>query len=231
MVSMIKCCVCKKTYKNTCVDITTAELRTLNSNKGYDWSCKNCRTVASDIKDLKSLLIKLQEEIQSLKSTNVDVRPVNEVFFEEVVTEVADRAKRQSNLIVFGLEEPDQNLTSAERFTIDKNEVADIIHIIKPNVITSDIKPIRLGKYSPQKKRPIKIKLNSEQEVVDIIRNAKKISNSRYHKKISISFDRTPKQQDLYRKIKYELQERLGSGETNLIIRYRNNVPVIVPKN
>lgn len=32
------------------------------------------------------------------------------VFFEENVNDVADRAQRQYNLIIFGLEESDQNL-------------------------------------------------------------------------------------------------------------------------
>lgn len=231
-ISMLKCCICKKFFKNTCVEITSTELRVLNANKGYDWSCKNCRSIGNDIKELKGLIIKLQEDIQALRASHEEVRPTNDLgFFEEVVAEVADRAKRQSNLIVFGVTEQDQSVGKDERIRNDKQEISEILRIIRPNFDMLDMNPIRLGKFVAGKNRPIKIKLGNEQQVVDIIRNVKNLVNSRFHKKVSLSFDRTIKQQALYRRVKEELQERLNSGETNLKIKYINNLPTIVPKN
>lgn len=91
-------------------------------------SFKNCRTSASDIKVLSSLIIEIQEEIQNLKSSNVDVRPANVlVCFEKVVIDETDN---------FGLEEPDQNLIASLRITIDKHKVADILQVIKPKFIS-----------------------------------------------------------------------------------------------
>nr|CAH7763791.1 unnamed protein product [Callosobruchus chinensis] len=69
---LVTCSVCKDKYKHTssCVDITTNEVRTLNSNKGYDWTCGGCRAIGKDLKDLKSLIIQLQNEIKDLKAEN-----------------------------------------------------------------------------------------------------------------------------------------------------------------
>lgn len=229
---MVKCCICKKSFKNSCVDLTSNEVRTLNANKGYDWSCITCRAIGSDIKDLKCLILKLQEDIQTLKTTNSAAKPLSDNnLIDEVVAEMEDRAKRKCNLIIFGLDEQNQNMQVVERVDADKREILDIFRVIKnpPNI--NEFKPIRLGRYETGKKRAVRIQFNHEQQVQEIIRHAKNLKNSGYNKKIVLTFDRTPRQQELYKKARIELHNRLESGETNLKIKYHNNVPVIVTKN
>lgn len=237
-VSVVKCCICKKSFRNACVDVSSAELRTLNSNKGYDWTCRSCRPISGDIKDLKALILQLQEEIQNLKDTchNSDAgSPTGSTndtnFFEEVAAEVADRARRSKNLIIFGVVEQSQNLSSNDRKYADVAQVQDILKVLQPDISAADIKPIRLGKHSSNKNRPIQVNFDTDEKVRDVMKNIKKLANTKYHKKISISYDRTPKQQAFYRKVKNELQERINAGETNITIKYRNNIPVIVAEN
>ena len=50
-------------------------------------------------------------------------------------------------------------------------------------------------------------------------------------KNIKISFDRTPRQQEVYKQLKAQLNDRLVKGESNLKIRYFNGTPKIVSLN
>lgn len=237
-VLIVKCCICKKAFRNACVDVSSAELRTLNANKGYDWTCKGCRPISADIKDLKALILQLQEEIQNLKDTyrNSDAgTPISCTtdtnFFEEVAAEVTDRARRRRNLIIFGVTEQSQNISITDRRNADMAQVQDILKILQPDINAAVIKPIRLGKHVPNKNRPIQVKFETDQQVRNVMRNVRKLENTKYQKKVFISYDRTPKQQAFYSKVKDELQERISAGETNLRIRYRNDIPVIVAEN
>lgn len=199
---------------------------------GYDWSCITCRAIGNEIKDLKTLILKLQDDIHNLKTLNQNAdHSTNHTLFDDIVAEVEDRAKRKCNLIIFGVEEQNQNLQSVERTEVDKKEISGILQVVKSNINVNDITPIRLGRYISGKKRPIRIRLPHEQQVHEIIRNAKNLRNSKYNKIISLSFDRTTRQQEMYKKVRTELRERLDSGEKDLKIQYVNNKPVVVTKN
>nr|CAH7719522.1 unnamed protein product [Callosobruchus chinensis] len=140
---MIKCCICKKQFKNSCVDISSAEARLLNSNKGCDWSCKVCRSFGNDIKDLKALILKLQDDIQAFKTTRSDDATLNRnEFLEEVISELSERNKRRKNVIIFGVPEQDAN---DDGDTADKDKVTDILHTIDRNFSLQDVKIVRLG--------------------------------------------------------------------------------------
>nr|CAH7738711.1 unnamed protein product [Callosobruchus chinensis] len=92
---LVTCSVCKDKYIHSCVDITTNEVRTLNSNKGYDWTCGGCRAISKDLKDLKSLIIQLQNEIKDLKAENARNTKHLGFGFEDVVAEVSERQKEK----------------------------------------------------------------------------------------------------------------------------------------
>nr|CAH7757832.1 unnamed protein product [Callosobruchus chinensis] len=106
---MVMCSVCKEKYKYTCVEITYNELRTLSSNKGYDWTCVECRSLGRDIKDLKALTIQLQNEIKDLKVENARNADASAFTIEDVVLEISDRERRKNNLILFNVPEPNQS--------------------------------------------------------------------------------------------------------------------------
>lgn len=230
---MIKCSVCKKAFKHSCVDITLEELRILNdNNKGYDWSCKNCRNFGNELRDLKALILKLQNDICDLKSEYSEGRSsVKEDNFEEILEEFNQRNVRKSNLVIFGVEEQDQELSAATCIEQDKTEVANILRVIEPELNTQNIKPIRLGIFNNTKNRPIKISLNDEKRVHSVIRKANVLKNNRSYKNISISLDRTPRQIEHYRKLKKELKEREDGGEQNLRIKYVKGIPKIISLN
>lgn len=228
---MVTCCICKDKFKNSCVDITANEVRTLNSNKGYDWTCINCRPISQDIKQLKALIIDLQQEIKQLRVERN--QPVGEcsLDFEEIVSELSERQKRMKNIILFNVIEQDQQKPSAARIEGDKSHAISILSSIAPEVPVNDIKPIRLGSFSANKIRPIKITLQNEHATVNVFKNAHKLKSHQTYKKVKVSSDKTKRQIEFYKKTKQEMNDRLEAGETNLKIKYINQIPKIVSEN
>lgn len=230
---MIKCGVCKKVFKNSCVDVSPNEVRMLNANKGLDWSCKQCRTQGSDIKELKALILKLQEDIQTLKTENRGAvnSHVSDEIFEEIVEEIHQRDKRRCNLMVFGVPEQITNIPSEAKLNKDKGDVVELLKTVVPDFAPRNLKLNRLGIAATDKTRSIRITLESEHQVLNFIRNAKNLRSSKFDKKVSLSFDRTPRQQSHYKKIRNQLRQRLEEGEDNLKIKHVNGIPKIVSLN
>ena len=50
-------------------------------------------------------------------------------------------------------------------------KVSDILHTVTPKLNTNDIKPIRLGRFAVDKSRPIKIRLDNDNDVLKVIRH------------------------------------------------------------
>lgn len=227
---MVECSICKKFFKNTCVDVTSAEVRAINANKGYDWSCKDCRAFGNDLKELKALIIGLRDEIHSLKEENSRMVGSfkNNINFEEVIAEINDRNSRKCNIVIFGVEEQDQSGSDASIKEDDKNTVINVINAICPNNEAECTELTRLGKYQSTKIRPIKVTLSNDKQVLSVIRNAKNLRNNRVYRNISISYDRTKRQIEYYKSLKAELDERRSQGEHDCKIKYFNGVPKIV---
>nr|CAH7715709.1 unnamed protein product [Callosobruchus chinensis] len=228
---MVTCCVCKNRYKHSCVDITSNEVRVLNTNKGYDWTCGGCRTVGKDINDLKSLIIQLQNDIKELKANNARTISQTDFTFEDVVSEISEREKRKNNIILFNVPEADRSKSANEQSASDKNVVVDVLKEIIPEVSLDSIKPIRLGVFTSSKKRPIKVTLDNNDIVRKVLTNARKLQSSNRYKTIILSSDRTKRQIDFYKATKQELIERQNSGETNCRIKFFNGTPRIVNLN
>lgn len=229
---MLKCSVCKKLFKNTCVDVSTSEIRVLNSNKGYDWSCKDCRVFGNDLKDLKAIILKLQDDIQALKTENSEIRQSSTSFdFEEVIAEITDREKRKCNLIVYGLEEPNQDQLASDRIESDRKQITSVLNTVAPELPFVNIKPIRLGRHTAGKVRPVKITLKEERSVHDVIKNGSALKNHRSFKNIRLSFDRTPRQLEYYKKVKEELVAKQNIGDQQYKIKYIRGIPRVVPLN
>ena len=152
-------------------------------------------------------------------------------FFEEIIEEINERNKRQRNLVIFGVTEPNQNLSTEARENNDKSQVSDILHTVIPELNTNDIKPIRLGRFAVDKSRPIKIRLDNDNDVFKVIRHCNTLKNSRYRNKVFISMDRTPRQLEYFKMIREEFNRRKNAGENNIKIKYVNGIPKITSLN
>lgn len=226
---MITCSVCTRVFKHSCVNITSEEFRILcDPDKGYDWSCSNCRKIGGQLKELKNLILSLQNDIQLLKDENRTLKSSDaDTDLENVIEEINERNHRKRNLIIFGLSEQKQEDTPEARMQKDKNEVENIIGCLDKDFELHDIKPNRLGRYNKDKVRPIKISLKDEDQVRELIKNAKNLKNSRY-KKVFVSVDRTQMQLRHYKKLKEEVAHKNSIGQEKFKIKYFNGTPKIV---
>lgn len=148
----------------------------------------------------------------------------DEEYFEEIVNEISAREKKRKNIIVFNAPEP--KLETAEKNSeADNNFICNLFNLINP-----DVRPLlvhRLGISNPSKIRPVKIALNSEQDVFSILKNTNKLKNVPLYKGISVTNDKTKRQTDYFKKVTSTLDERIKNGE-NLRIKYVKGIPKIV---
>ena len=90
------------------------------------------------------------------------------------------------------------------------------------SIVSSDIvKHHRIGKFSNQKIRPIRVVFSSS----SIARNV--IVKYRTSDKIFINRDLTPMQQKKAYSIRNEFKRRIAAGENDITLKYRNGMPNI----
>lgn len=229
---LITCCVCQNKFKYSCAGLSLSEVKTL-SKTGISWTCPNCNEFGQNINELKAILLDLKNEVAALKAENnklVGKSSLDDIAFEEVVHEVAERQRRKKNIIIYGLKESTDKNTYKED---DKLATIEILNHLLADQDFSFINPIRLGKYvsDTNKKRPIKVTLQDEHMPHNILHLAMKLREVDHFKMINISLDRTPRQIRLHTSCKKELETRLSQGESNLKIKYINGIPKIISSN
>lgn len=219
-VKTISCHTCHDIYFHQCIDMGSADLRFIKSKKGLTWSCESCSLMGDSISDLKSVIVALQREVAGLKAVQSNSSSSENVDFEDIVNEVSDRQYRKNNLIIFGI--PDNSSNA-------KDVIKEIFSEMRCD-LEEDITPVRLGKPDSSRKlpRPIKLRFKSHETVFKLLFKSKLLRSSEKFKNIRMSSDKTPRQQELYRKIKQELNARIANGETNIQIKYVNGIPRIV---
>lgn len=224
---LLKCCVCRKAYNHSCVNITSSETRLINAKKSVKWTCQKCDQIGNDINSLKAAIVALQEEIRNIKPA--EPATLSNTQFEEVVQEVLERQHRQCNLIIFGMKEQSAAVSKEERISSEKSSVSELITYLSPRTDSRITNIRRLGKYDKDRRspRPIKVSFSSSETVLELIKKAYNLKNSEF-REISLSFDKTPKQLQHYNQLKLELEERKKNGETNVKIKHFNGSPKIV---
>ena len=212
---VVNCSVCKKLFLPTCVDLNRTEVRKINTNKGLIWSCKDCMSLGNDLMQLKSVIVGLQDEIKALKSLHEErhkqASPL--MMTEEIIQEVMERDRRRNNVMVFGV--PEGRFDSKDQqITADGATLADMFGVLEAGA--ADYRLRRVGKYDPSKTN---------------LRKAKILKTVDRFSRVFISRDRTPFQTKLYRSVRDELDARIADGESDLRIKYKNDVPQIVALN
>nr|CAH7762459.1 unnamed protein product [Callosobruchus chinensis] len=224
---LVTCSVCQKSFYHGCINLTSSETRLINSKKSVTWTCDECEKLGNDIISLKAAIVALQKDLKAISSVPHNT-PAAKIEFEEVVQEVMERQNRKSNLMIFGLKEQEQS-TKDDRIQAEKTDVLKILTFVSPSLTSvSDIR--RVGKFDSERThpRPVKVTLGTSDQVLEIIRRSAKLKNSGFNN-ISISFDKTPKQVEYYRKLKEELDQRRSNGESNIRIKHSRH-QLLLPK-
>ena len=137
-----------------------------------------------------------------------------------------DKEEEATSVIVHGVAESDATDTD-QRETEDIDVIAAMMHEIdSDNVKVSKI--VRLGKKptatassdNTQKPRPIKLVLESEEQKIQVLKNAKnlRLAKEGGWETVFIHQDLTPKQRETRKQLLQEMRERMDKGEVNLMI-------------
>lgn len=231
----LTCSVCQHLYGNSCVGMSSSEVRIINSKKSISWNCSKCESIGSDIMSLKSIIVSLQKEISELRSsiaTSSQTVKIQDESFEEIVQELEDRMQRRNNIMLYGLAEPSQDIAAEVRAQTDIKSVEEALKFVNPDVQLDIKKVFRVGKSyaSTGKPRPLKITLNSDAPVRQLLSRSGQLKKYRKHPNLFLSSDCTPRQNEYFKRVKAEFERRKNDGES-VQMRFVRGVPTIKPLN
>ena len=165
-------------------------------------------SVKQDIIELKE---KSNDEIGAIKQDFIElkeqckdnVQDTHQLSIEEIAREVQERQDRKKNLLVFGIQESD-NEDPQIRKQHDSKKLAELLEDMTIDVPFSD--PIRLGKKGPRP-RPLRFKLTDEADKESILRNTHKLKGVAKYNNVYVNRDQTPLERDQWRKLKSKQKE------------------------
>lgn len=234
---IVTCNICRNTFGNSCTGMSASEVRVVNSKKAISWSCKSCERMGNDLNSLKGVIVALQQEVKDLKialeSVQCDANTMlSDETFEQIMLEFDNRQQRKNNIVLFGLQEQPSNISGEESRVQDNHKVTEVITYLSKDVSNvSSLKIMRIGKpnRTTNKPRPVKITLSNAAHVRSVLKNSKNLRKSPQYSHLSISSDKTPRQQLFYQKVKSDLEKRRADGES-IQLKFVHGVPTIVPQ-
>lgn len=206
-------------------------VKTANENLSLEYSkinneLKNMKIENAEIKEKIQILEGFSSEgsqinISNIKGSNSIITNPLSLSQESLIRELRERCQREKNIILVGIKELN-NKKSTLRRDHDYDEVYKKTKLAYEDC-PKPLKTFRLGKYNPEKDRPIKIYYESAETVKQLLRNKSKLGDG-----FRLYPDQTPMQQSHLKKLADELKRREAEGETNLAIKYINGFPKII---
>ena len=195
-------------------------------SKGLKESTESITVLREDIKMLEDIKVDIKESTENITVLREGINNVQSTIDtkSEENKELKEIEAKKKNVLVFNIPESSQ----ANEEKKYKEDIANFKTIIK-NKINIENKEInqmyRLGSIEKAKAegkiRPIVIKFNTIETKQSILklRNLKLTKENNETINIYIASDKTIKQQEQYKRLKSELDERREKGETDLVIR------------
>ena len=182
---------------------------------------------------------KIIELLKGKKGVDEDIK----IHVEEVMQDQRERDEKKNNIIIYnvpeGIEEDDEKNSKN-----DIETTKEVFKVVNPQVVFDKVDSTRIqrigikkGKGVDSRPRPIKVVMNSPENKMDILRNARKLKDSEKFNQVGLSFDKTRREQEQYRQLKAKLEEKrksAGPGEDYIIYRgaitLRSEIPNMIRK-
>ena len=161
-------------------------------------------TVVTSVEDTVKTELKSYSEAVNQSSNRLNAGTLyDQKMLKSVVKDVVAEEDRSRNLMLFGLEEEQEEHIS-EKVSQVPVELGE-----KPIIEASRI-GVKLKDYKAAKKpaRPVKVTVSSSTIVQQILSKARSLRNSEYYKKVFISADRSTEQRAQHRELVQELKRR-----------------------
>lgn len=203
---------------NSCRESIKSQDKKLSSfDSKFDLFSNQITSVMEENKSLKSRIEQLESKLSSVEQSQSNTHSTNQ---EKFFSEFMDRQSRSRNIILFNL--PDLS-TSNDVHNNDVSLVDEMFNII--GISTKPLSVHRLGKPS-SKPRPIRIVMPSPPDF-QILKVKRQLLNVDKFKTVRVSSDQTLQQRKLYSSVASELKTRKDAGETDIFIKFVNNIPTI----
>ena len=236
----IECFACKKFAHLDCSQLSELESEYISKSENMQWVCDICKEqskpIYSHIEAKLDLILKMmpkinyfEDRIEHLENalTTSDCKmesKINDLIdkkIEEEISELEEKESRKNNIIMVNLNESDKRVNE-DRKKDDLNKVKDVLAKIAPESTELISNPIRLGKFTDNKSRLLKINVGSVENKMHILKNANRLNKGIAIKnKIYINADLTIKERKQQKVLRDELKLRKDAGEIDLRINYR----------
>ena len=164
----------------------------------------------------RELILRRDEEIKAVQSTaQKEVKTFSAVVekncsvafstkkIEAAVKKVADAEDRSKNIIVYGVEESENEKL--------EEKVETILLEIGEKPLVRDCVRVGIKKSDGNLSRPIKLTLKNSDHVAQVLRNARKLHTKEGYKTVYICPDRTAEERRAYKKLLELLREKRKS--------------------
>lgn len=218
--SINKLCQDVTSIKNEVSNISHTIETIIMENNSLKCKLASMTTITENTKKKVELL---EADFNNLKRTSPGASSREApITYDDFLSEFHDRNMRKNNIIVVGLPESKTKSTT-ERYEEEKVEIEKILKSIYSDCPQPG-KIIRLGKFSADRTRAIKVCFASEEVAKAILRNKNCLKDDH----VKIFSDQTPHQRKHMQNLVRELDKRTADGELNLIIKYIKGIPKIV---
>ncbi len=228
------CGSCSYWYHKTCAGMTEDVFKCVDQhfkdNGSTFWNCQPCATYAKGITArlremegrLEAVEKNQEEQDEKIEGVEKKVSIINRALqkrderVEEIVVnkekslyeEIREREMRKKNVILHGVGELQaEKPTWEERARWDKQSCVNIFAAIELEISEDAIKfTKRIGERG-EEPRPLLTGFYTEAEKVSVLKNAKKLDNTRY-KNVNIAPDMTKRQREEEKELKKTAEER-----------------------
>ena len=212
----LKCLIEKLTINNDRLTINNEKLTIVIENQEKIIKKLNEEADKSDLKTFaENTKINLNNTLQKNLSTTIN-KTLNEKKLNEI---------RNKTIILYNVKQTIDSNYETRNFEEKKN-ITEILDLVNTNYNIKNY--FRLGKYQENDNviRPLKIILNSEIEINNIIQNANKLKNSKF-KNISISKEYIKVELDTIKKLSIEAKHK-STINNKYVVRHRNDTFKII---
>lgn len=186
------------------------------------------------INNLSSHLSLVADELASLKAGVIGKPGTDKGSVAASVTGVSSQASpsttsprdsssrdRKFNLIIHGVQEPCKGTPKHQRVMKDFADVCELLSKLVTNISADSIRDsYRLGKYKPERNRPIMVKFVRCHDVIAILSSKSKLSAQ---SGVSIKPDLTPQERQSESLLLKERRALINSGVDRKAIKIRGN--------
>jgi hypothetical protein len=161
---------------------------------------------ANGLEEAQQQIESVEKAVEKVENTVNNMEKQSE---DGMLEELRAREAIKRNLVLYGVQEPDQNITEAkDRVNADKEECEKIFIAAGSSARRTDIRFCRrLGEKGEDKDRPILLGMKSETIKCEILDQARELRNTRY-KDVGIGPDQTRKQKQAKLKLNEEADRK-----------------------